>query len=154
LYTERACLGSEAVIDQRKCTKCDKCFEACRFGAIDFDKQADRYSVNALNCEGCGLCIEICPAKAISEKRAETGSLMLSESTRGQLVHAKLAPAAENSGKLVSMVRSLAFAIVDQQQKEWLLRSPVLIVSYWSPNRQSRPCMILKELSSWFAISA
>jgi MinD superfamily P-loop ATPase len=121
LYTERACLGSEAVIDQRKCTKCDKCFEACRFGAIDFDKQADRYSVNALNCEGCGLCIEICPAKAISEKRAETGSLMLSESTRGQLVHAKLAPAAENSGKLVSMVRSLAFAIVDQQQKEWLL---------------------------------
>jgi len=121
LYTERACLGSEAVIEQRKCIKCGKCFEQCRFAAIDFDAAAGTYRVNELNCEGCGLCVEICPAKAISEKRAETGNLMLSESARGRLVHAKLAPAAENSGKLVSMVRSLAFAIADQQQKEWLL---------------------------------
>jgi MinD superfamily P-loop ATPase len=121
LYSERACLGSEAVIDQNKCIKCGKCYEGCRFDAIDFDSQSNRYTVNDLNCEGCGLCLEVCPVKAIGEKRAETGSLMLSESARGRLVHAKLSAAAENSGKLVTMVRNLAFATLAEQNKEWLL---------------------------------
>ena len=121
LYSERACLGTEAVIDQSKCVSCGRCYEGCRFDAIDFDSQSNRYTVNELNCEGCGLCLEVCPAKAIGEKRAETGNLMLSESARGRLVHAKLAPAAENSGKLVTMVRNLAFATLAEQNKEWLL---------------------------------
>lgn len=121
LYTEVAYLGFEALIDQNKCIQCGKCFQECRFDAINFDSQKNRYVVNELNCEGCGLCVEICPVQAISEERAETGNLMLSESSLGSLAHAKLAPAAENSGKLVTMVRGLAFETVAQQQKEWLL---------------------------------
>jgi MinD superfamily P-loop ATPase len=121
LYSERICLGAEAIIDAEKCIACGKCQAGCRFSAIDYDENTKKYRVNELNCEGCGLCLEVCPVNAISEKRADTGRLMLSDSAHGRLVHAKLAPAAENSGKLVTMVRNLAFAIVDQQQKDWLL---------------------------------
>lgn len=121
LFTDQVNLGSLAIIDPFKCSKCGRCETACRFNAISQDNATRQYNVNELLCEGCGLCKEICPCKAISERRAETGRLMLSESIRGSLIHAELATAAENSGKLVSMVRDLAFSITDQQKKDWLI---------------------------------
>lgn len=121
LYASTLSLGTLAVISPAKCSKCGKCEHACKFGAISHDAISGHYKVSDLHCEGCGLCIEICPDKAISERKAETGKLMLSESSKGTLVHADLATAAENSGKLVSMVRDLAFAITDQQKKDWLI---------------------------------
>lgn len=121
LFSNSVSLSHQAVIDPLKCIKCDKCFKSCRFGAIDREPATGAYRVNELNCEGCGLCVEICPAKAISDKRSETGKLMMSEAGGGTLIHADLSTAAENSGKLVSMVRDLAFAVVDQQKKDWLI---------------------------------
>jgi MinD superfamily P-loop ATPase len=121
LYSQDIRLGHEAQIDQFKCTKCGICAENCRFKAIYFDEASGRYLVNSFLCEGCGLCREICPGKAIAETTAETGKLMVSEATQGTLVHADLATAAENSGKLVSMVRDLAAAIMEQQQRSWLI---------------------------------
>lgn len=121
IESEKVCLGSLAEIDQRKCIKCGKCYDACRFDGILKDSPAGAYAVNDLNCEGCGFCIEICPARAIGETPAETGVLKLSESERGLLAHASLTAAAENSGKLVTMVRDLAFALVEREKKDWLL---------------------------------
>ncbi len=121
LYRSSISLGSQATINPLKCTKCGKCYEECRFEAIQVDPHNGGYRVHESHCEGCGLCIEICPAKAISEKRCETGKLMMSEGLGSTLIHADLNTAAENSGKLVSMVRDLAFAVVEQQNKEWLI---------------------------------
>ena len=121
LHTNTLNLGIQAVIDPFKCSKCGHCEEACRFDAISQDPATGRYQVSDLHCEGCGMCIEICPCHAINEYKAETGKLMLSESEKGKLVHADLSTAAENSGKLVSMVRDLAFAIAEQQNNEWLI---------------------------------
>ncbi len=121
LYRDRVSLGSLATIDPFRCVKCGKCFEQCRFGAISHNPETGAYQIEEMHCEGCGLCVEICPARAISEKRAETGSLMMSEAAGATLIHADLNTAAENSGKLVSMVRDLAFAVVEQQQKDWLI---------------------------------
>lgn len=121
LYAKEIRLGHEAVIDPFKCNKCGLCAEKCRFSAISTDRVSGKYQVNPMLCEGCGLCVEICPCKAVSEVEAETGKLMLSESSKGMLVHADLATAAENSGKLVSMVRDLAAATVERQKQEWLI---------------------------------
>ncbi len=121
LYSTSVSLSQQAVIDPFKCNKCGKCQTLCRFEAIDQDPATGAYKVNELNCEGCGLCVEICPSKAIGERRTETGRLMMSEASGTTLIHADLSTAAENSGKLVSMVRDLAFAVVDQQQKDWLI---------------------------------
>lgn len=119
LYAQDVRLGHEAVIDPFKCSKCGLCAEQCRFAAIS--QENGKFVVNSFLCEGCGLCVEICPCKAISEQEAETGKLMLSETDKGTLVHADLATAAENSGKLVSMVRDLAAATAEQQQRKWLI---------------------------------
>lgn len=121
LYSKAISLGHEALIKPRLCSKCGLCADKCRFGAITIDPTSGKYLVNPLHCEGCGLCLEICPCKAISEVNAETGKLMISESKKGLLIHADLATAAENSGKLVAMVRDLAFTIIEQQKKEWLV---------------------------------
>jgi len=121
LYARDIRLGHEAVIDPFKCSKCGLCAEQCRFHAISQNQENGNFVVNPLICEGCGLCREICPCRAISEKDAETGKLMLSETTKGMLIHADLATAAENSGKLVSMVRDLAAATAEQQQRQWLI---------------------------------
>lgn len=121
LYAYSVSLGSQAVIDSASCIKCGKCLESCQFDAITRDPASGTYQVNPLHCEGCGMCIEICPVKAITDKRTETGKLMQSQAESGTLIHADLNTAAENSGKLVSMVRDLAFAVVEQQQKDWLI---------------------------------
>lgn len=121
LFSSSVSLGSQAIIDPRKCRKCNKCLEACRFEAIEHDPDTGACRVRELHCEGCGLCIEICPNKAIKDQRSETGKLMMSEAGNGTLIHADLNTAAENSGKLVSMVRDLAFAVTDQKQKDWLI---------------------------------
>ncbi|MFZ5951416.1 MAG: 4Fe-4S binding protein, partial [Candidatus Rifleibacteriota bacterium] len=90
LYAKDIRLGHEAIIDPFRCSKCARCAEQCRFHAISQNPENGKFVVNPLLCEGCGLCREICPCKAISEKDAETGKLMLSETTKGMLIHADL----------------------------------------------------------------
>ncbi len=96
--------GHEASIRTADCTSCGKCIELCRFGAIE---EVDGWPT-ITHCEGCGVCVAFCPSGAIDWTPATTGSWMVSDSRAGILVHARLRPGAENSGKLVAMVRDLA----------------------------------------------
>jgi len=58
-----------AKINKEKCTSCGKCFTVCIYDAIE--KDDGKFKVNQ-NCDGCGLCAELCPVKAISMiKRGE-----------------------------------------------------------------------------------
>lgn len=119
LGAEAMLISNKAIVDQDKCTKCNKCLELCRFGAIE--KSKGSYHVIERKCEGCGLCVELCPAKAITEYKAETGYIMASKGAKGVLAHARLTTAAENSGMLVSKVRELAFSLANEHKSEWLL---------------------------------
>ena len=92
--------GHTAVIDTDKCSQCGKCLDLCRFGAI-----SDDYNVNPLDCEGCGVCVYYCPEKAIEFPENTCGEWFRSDTRCGPMVHARLAIAAENSGKLVNLVR-------------------------------------------------
>jgi MinD superfamily P-loop ATPase len=97
-----------AVIDPTLCTRCGECMDHCRFGAIERDGEAPhRYRVNPLHCEGCAVCVHVCPI-AITMQPRQTGEIMYSDTERGHLVHARLVPGAGNSGLLVHEVKKTA----------------------------------------------
>ncbi|MBD3349740.1 MAG: 4Fe-4S dicluster domain-containing protein [Candidatus Eisenbacteria bacterium] len=98
--------GAKAVIDGGLCTACGRCAEACRFDAIRRDEgDGGTYQVDEFGCEGCGVCLLVCPEGAVEMRDVVNGQLFVSDSRLGPFVHAKLGIAEENSGKLVTMVR-------------------------------------------------
>jgi MinD superfamily P-loop ATPase len=79
------------------------------------------YSVDPLACEGCGVCVDTCPAKAIGFPERVAGEWFLSDTRHGPMVHAHLGIAADNSGKLVSLVRQQARQLAKDEQKDLIL---------------------------------
>lgn len=109
--------GNEAVIRPTECIMCGKCFDLCRFGAvIPGSEEGEAYGIDPVACEGCGVCVRFCPAGAIDFPEALCGEWMISETRCGPMVHARLGVAAENSGKLVSLVRSEARRIAAENK--------------------------------------
>jgi len=110
--------GNEAVIRSEACTGCGTCAELCRFDAIHYVKRPfgkALYEVDPVACEGCGVCVRFCPAKAIDFPERLCGEWMLSETRCGPMIHACLAAAAENSGKLVATVRQEARRVAKER---------------------------------------
>jgi MinD superfamily P-loop ATPase len=95
------------------------CFELCRFDAIE--ASGSTFRIDPFACEGCGVCVEFCPQKAIDFPDALCGKWFSSKTRHGRMVHARLGIAAENSGKLVSTVRKQAAEVAAALQAEWLL---------------------------------
>ncbi len=95
--------GFKPVVDNVLCTECGKCRELCRFDAIDTPT-----AFNYLNCEGCGVCADHCPQKAITMVENTCGEVFVSSTRFGTMVHATLGIAEENTGRLVTRVRRLA----------------------------------------------
>jgi len=106
-----------AIKNQNRCIDCGKCYDYCRYKAIT----ADDFQVNNLKCEGCGVCVEVCPTKALKLESIETGSLYQAESKFGDMIHARLIPGADTSGKLVSEVKKKASEIAKIKNKDWIL---------------------------------
>lgn len=110
--------GNEAVIRSEACAGCGTCAELCRFDAIHYVKRPfgkALYEVDPVACEGCGVCVRFCPAKAIDFPERLCGEWMLSETRCGPMIHACLAAAAENSGKLVATVRQEARRVAKER---------------------------------------
>ncbi len=93
----------KAFLDEELCIKCGKCYDVCKFTAIEPD-----IKINIIKCEGCGVCEYICPVLAIQMKDRSIGDLFVSKTKYGDMVHARLIPGEEASGKLVSKVRKIA----------------------------------------------
>ena len=110
--------GNVATINFEACTGCGRCSELCRFGAISAID--NKFKVNEFKCEGCGLCLLACQDSAISEKNKINGQWFISNTKHGQMVHARLGIAEENTGKLVSIVRTNAAKLADKTAKEWI----------------------------------
>jgi len=100
--------GHEAVIRQADCDSSGTCKEVCRFDAVLEIESSGRFVVDPLACEGCGVCVELCPSRAIDFPERTCGEWFSSRTRLGPLIHARLGIAAENSGKLVSIVRNEA----------------------------------------------
>ena len=115
--------GNEACIDLEACSSCGWCLSRCRFDAIRWTQIGEKsvYWVDPLACEGCGVCVDACPAKAISFPERIAGEWFLSDTRHGPMVHARLGIAADNSGKLVSLVRQQARQLAKDEKKDLIL---------------------------------
>jgi MinD superfamily P-loop ATPase len=104
-----------ARIDPERCTECGECENACRFGAIH------DFQVDPRSCEGCKVCTLVCPSDAVSMVDSVSGHAYVSGTRFGTMVHADLFPGEEASGKLVTMVRELAFKVAEREKKDLVL---------------------------------
>jgi MinD superfamily P-loop ATPase len=115
---ERFWSGRRARIDERYCTDCRECIEHCRSDAIGVDEYP---AVDPLACEGCGVCLQVCPFEAVYLVENQAGVWMKRRTEYGPLVHAELGIAQDNSGKLVAHVRQEARAAAEREGIELVL---------------------------------
>jgi len=104
-----------AVIDPERCTQCGLCEEKCRFNAIH------DFTVESIHCEGCKVCVQVCPVQAIDFVERICGHAYISETEYGPMSHANLIPGMENSGKLVTLVRQNAKRLAEEGGHELVL---------------------------------
>ena len=111
--------GTQASIKYDDCIACGKCLKYCRFDAVIPFKE--KYKIDTLKCEGCGVCLLVCPVKAVSESEEINGNWYLSDTEHGKMVHARLGIAEENSGKLVSAVRTNAAKLAEKENRNLII---------------------------------
>ncbi len=110
--------GAKARIDPAACSGCGLCTDACRFEALRLDRAA---VVDLTLCEGCGVCADICPQRAVRLEPHVCGEWFISGTRLGPMVHARLNPGDENSGKLVSTLRLAAQDLAKRHRAAWIL---------------------------------
>lgn len=118
--------GKRASIITEKCIGCGRCAEVCNFDAAAFDGPPNgvvekTYRIDPMACEGCRVCVEFCPVDAIEFKDTVNGQWFISDTRFGPMVHARLRPGQENSGKLVSLIRKEAKRIATEQNKDLII---------------------------------
>jgi len=118
--------GKIARVVADKCIGCGRCAEVCHFGVPSLDGPANgvvakTYRIDPIACEGCSVCVQFCPAGAIEFAEVVNGRWFVSRTRFGPMVHARLTPGQENSGKLVSLIRKEARQLAEQQSKKVLL---------------------------------
>ena len=113
-----------------ECKNCTYCVRSCSIQADIMIRQMQEemdqsrpvvYAVDPVSCEGCGVCVRLCPAHAIDFNERVCGEWMISETRYGPMVHARLGAAAENSGKLVTLVRQQAKAIAEKNNLDMII---------------------------------
>ncbi len=112
--------GLKIWVDYDKCVSCGICVSKCRFGALKIN-ELNRIETDELSCEGCRLCERVCPYEAISSEPFMNNTWFVSETRFGKLVHARLAPGEENSGKLVTRIRKEAGSIANEDKKQVII---------------------------------
>ena len=105
-----------ASVNGEMCTKCKKCYDHCRFGAI-----SEEIKIIKESCEGCGVCEYVCPVDAITMKKRDSGFAYVSDTRFGPMAHAVLKTAEEASGKLVTVVRENAKDLADKKKKNLII---------------------------------
>lgn len=100
--------GNEAIISPDTCTGCGQCLELCRFNAVSQTDGEPHFYIDPIDCEGCGVCVDLCPENAIAFPQKKCGLWFASKTRFGDMIHARLGIAEENSGRLVALVREEA----------------------------------------------
>ncbi len=65
LNSERLAAGSlVAQVRHSLCSLCERCIDACPYGAREYDEELERVTVDEIMCQGCGSCAAVCPNSA------------------------------------------------------------------------------------------
>jgi MinD superfamily P-loop ATPase len=115
-------------------TTCDNCADGCKRSCpvkfadlIEAIRASGRpqdehaFVIDPTACEGCGVCVWACPVKAIDFPERLGGEWYVSDTRHGPMVHARLIPGGENSGKLVSKVREVARTLAEERKTDLVL---------------------------------
>ncbi|HOV71902.1 MAG TPA: ATP-binding protein, partial [Dysgonamonadaceae bacterium] len=116
---EKFLTGHKAVIDDSSCNQCGLCIDYCRFDAISYVNGSVTISETA--CDGCKLCSRVCPSQSITMVPSDKSYWYIGNYRHGKLIHARLAPGEENSGKLVNVVREQARKTAEEAGWETLI---------------------------------
>jgi MinD superfamily P-loop ATPase len=111
--------GNEADIDHEKCDGCGLCASLCQFDAIK--QNGGGFTVDPVRCEGCKVCVAFCPNEAIGFPERHCGQWYISATRFGPLVHAQLFPGAENSGRLVMVLKQQARELAEARGADLVL---------------------------------
>ena len=112
--------GKTVVIDQDLCIQCGRCEEVCRFEAVKISDDGS-FAIDGSMCEGCLSCVHQCPVDAINVTERISGEWYRSFTPYGPLFHAFLFPGKENSGKLVTQIRTDSKKYADENHADLLL---------------------------------
>ena len=118
LTTHEFVSGHTAVIT-RRCDRCQQCIDVCHFDAIR--SQEPHPVIDPIKCEGCKVCVALCPLDAIDFPQTQCGQWHLAETRFGPMVHARLFPGEENSGRLVTLLKNKAKALAKEQNLDLIL---------------------------------
>lgn len=110
--------GVKARVETDKCSACGMCAELCQFESVTMEETA---VISKLSCEGCGVCAHFCPEDAIRLDENHCGTWYISDTAYGPFVHSQLFAGEENSGKLVSHIKSEARKVAEQTGAELIL---------------------------------
>jgi MinD superfamily P-loop ATPase len=101
-----------AKVDMNICTGCKQCFEQCYFNAIEWNDGKSKPVIIDFGCEGCGLCVLVCPVQAIRLIQVENARIGSVQTAYGfSVVSGQLNMGASGSGKIVAAVKQLAMEI-------------------------------------------
>jgi len=108
-------ISKKVIRNEDLCKKCNLCGEHCQFDAITADTY-DRYK-----CEGCGLCVRVCPEKALTLKAFLSAKILVSNTRFGPFVHANMEIGEGSSGRIVDTVRKEARKIAEEKNLSYLI---------------------------------
>ncbi len=111
--------GNKAMVNNDLCTLCNQCITYCRFDAISVVDE--KLKISSTACDGCKLCVNICPSDALSMFVNNKSRFYVGEFRNGTMVHARLSPGEDNSGKLVAYVKKKAREIAKEKNAEIIL---------------------------------
>ncbi len=119
---EKVETNEKAVLDEKKCIGCKKCYNVCNFGAVEWDNLKNQPIFNSLLCEGCGACQLVCPQNAIKLVKVKNGKIADTETPYGfRIFTGQLKVGSTGSGKIVSLIKEKAYLSAKQQQAEIML---------------------------------
>jgi MinD superfamily P-loop ATPase len=108
-----------ARVDHNRCTGCGLCVSTCQFAAISQD-ESGRITIDS-DCEGCAACAHVCPTDATTMVERKGGEWYVSKQLNGYLIHADLIPGEDNSGKLITRIRTAASAIAKENDIAYII---------------------------------